>query len=653
MLPPHSSMIRRFAPRLLVLLGLIGVIALLFLLPEVAWARAGGGGSFGGGGGGGGGGGFGGGSGGGGGGGGDLIYLLIWLCMRYPLIGVPVVLGIFAFMIFGGVQANSAHVTHTIRRGRQRQADRLKSEAVAAIRSRDPEFDMTAFCGRARQAFLKIQSAWSDQDLSSVRPFISDGIHERFSLQIEMQKAEGIRNEMESVHVDAVDPVAVYTSQNFDTIHLRIEARATDYKVQLDSGKKIRGSDISGPFTEYWSFSRRPGVKSLATAGAIEGNCPRCGASLKVVDRAECESCGATVNSGEYDWVLTEITQEQEWQVPGEEQNIPGISELQARDPEFNMQHIEDRVSVMFWRLRAAEFSKDTELLRPVALPSALERLLGEMLEKDNYWKDPAVGKVELLSVNPGPAGEFDRLKVKVRWSGILVDRAGGRERILRAKTIYSHVFIIVRQHDSRSSQAATFSSAGCSNCGAPLKINREGECEFCGTLLVTGEYDWVLEDVVRASFADQWGQISARPAAAASSSSLVDGHHDDALALAVIAKVMLMDGHLDPKEREALERLGKHRSLTSRQVDEIIKEANVSEAQIPLPDDPHQANSHLEQLIHAVLADGQISRKERKLLERYADRVGLTDADVRLAINRERRRAFQLAKAELRRGKA
>ena len=134
--------------------------------------------------------------------------------------------------------------------------------------------------------------------------------------------------------------VAYESDRFFDTIHVRVVASCVDYTVDLESGKKVSGSKQSESFTEYWSFLRRPGVKTLEKPGAVEGFCPNCGAQLQVSDRTECVSCNAMINSGEYDWVLSEITQASEWAF-SPRRSIPGLPEMCDKDPAFNVQHIE------------------------------------------------------------------------------------------------------------------------------------------------------------------------------------------------------------------------------------------------------------------------------------------------------------------------
>lgn len=631
------------------------------LLAAECFARAGGGGNYGGGssggGGFGGGGGFSGGGGGGfsggggsGGGGGDLIYFIFWFCMNYPLIGIPLVLGVGYLIFFGAEEAKKSHVTRTIRRGRQKQSDRLRSEAISKIQSHDRAFSIESFFGRVKTAFTKIQDAWSQQDLTPVRPFISDGIHERFSLQIGMQKTEGIRNAMENVVVHQLEAVAIFSTSSFDTIHMRIEASAIDYDVQLENGKRV-GEKSSSRFVEYWSFHRRPGAKSLQGLGSIEGNCPRCGAVLEIVDRAECQSCGAHVNSGEYDWVLAEITQEQEWNVPGVAEQIPGLAELQQRDPTFSIQHIEDRTSVMFWRLQSAEFYDDLQYAKPVVTPDYLENY-AKSLRHSEYWKDPAVGKVEIIDLQPGRDEQPDHLRVKVRWSARRVEKSkSGRLKTLRTQAIYTHVYVLVRDHNVASSAESTFTSAGCPSCGAPVSVNKEGECVYCGARLNTGAFDWVLDDVLpyTASLS-----LRAEPIEdAATITKLAPGWAppkvDTQLSLAVLAKIMLVDGQVSDPERKALYRLGSHRNYKPEQVDAIINYAVESSRNIPTPENSQQATEFLDQIVHAVLADGQITRPEKKVLQRFAEKSGLSQADVTLAVNRERRNLYQSSRRELR----
>ncbi|HWL08641.1 MAG TPA: TIM44-like domain-containing protein [Planctomicrobium sp.] len=628
---------------------LSGVGTTSLCVTNTAWGRAGGGENFGGGGGGGGGGfdgGFGGGFGGGGhsyripGGQGGTASPV------NPFIILIVVVVVLLIVGNAGKSLQQQHVTRTIRTGNQRQADQLRQQALSAIQTRDPQFELNPFLDRVTTAFEKIQTAWSEQDLKNVRAFISDGVSERFQLQIRMMQTAGFRNVMTNVQVLSRQAVALYSTEHFDTIHVRISASASDRNVDLKTGRPIHGTDHSGSFVEFWSFHRRPGAKSLSGSGAIEGQCPRCAAPLEIVDRAKCPSCGAQVNSGEYDWVLSEITQESEFQIPGSEQELPGMEQLRSRDSGFSLQHIEDRVSVMFWRLRAAEFYNDVKYAAPVLTPEMRSQFAAGLANHNRYWKDPAVGQVEVMDADSASSG-MDQLRVKVRWSGTLMNRSSRRETELRGKAINTHVFTLSRQLNVQTNLSETFSSAGCPQCGAPLEIDGSGGCQYCGAALTNGQFDWVLQSVdpfsgelARQHFAGLHQQREQHP-----EQNVAVHATDTPLALSILVQAALIDGILDEGERTVLHKLGARRGLTAEQVDDVIQQSQTMESHPPNPQTPVEAKSYMTQLVHVFLADGVLSRAEQKLLSGYAGMVGLSDADVRMAINRERTKLYTAAR--------
>ena len=42
----------------------------------------------------------------------------------------------------------------------------------------------------------------------------------------------------------------------------------------------------------------------------------------------------------------------------------------------------------------------------------------------------------------------------------------------------------------------SNMSTTNCPNCGAPTQITSAGQCEYCGSVITTGEHDWVLTDI-------------------------------------------------------------------------------------------------------------------------------------------------------------
>ena len=99
---------------------------------------------------------------------------------------------------------------------------------------------------------------------------------------------------------------------NFDSITVRFDAIAKDYEVD-DSGKMVSGDKTIQPFTEFWTFIRSQAARSRVGETAEITQCPNCGAPVSINESGICAYCKATVTTGQFGWVLNNITQASEW----------------------------------------------------------------------------------------------------------------------------------------------------------------------------------------------------------------------------------------------------------------------------------------------------------------------------------------------------
>jgi len=627
-------------------LFLLIVFVVLLLTASSVFARAGGGGSYGGGGGG------GGGGAGGGSGMGYLFVMLIRLAIERPLIGVPLLIVVIILLIKFGKKTRSGYETRTITRaGRlNTEQDQIKmEEALQSLIQRDPAFTPAAFLQRAGIAFTELQTAWSDQDLGGVRQFISDGINERFSLQVEMQRQEGFRNRMENIAILSSRIVGVTSDRHFDTIHVEITAKADDADVDLDSGRVLRRNS-SDSFIEYWSFMRKPGAQTLDGGGLVEGSCPNCGAHLELSDSGKCSHCDSVLNSGEYDWVLAEITQSMEWNVISDTSLIPGLDELSQQDQGFNLQHIEDRTSVIFWRLMNCWFLNETDPARKVVLPTFLKQFATQLdhTSEDGWWlffRDAAVGAVEVQSIIPGQAGDFDRIEVLVKWSGRNARRnAEGKTRSPGGRAIRPQIFTLARKHGAQTSVDSSFRSSHCPNCGAPYEGGTTGTCDYCGTPLNDGARSWVLESVKSFS-ASRITQAAVSPIRRA---SLVPPD----IILSAMVSSMYADGEVDEKEMEVLRGFAEARSISDETLDGIIDTVKSGAHVLPEPSNPTEVREVLAAMARMAIADGKLSKDEKEIMQAYGEANGLAWADVKLILAQQKAILYAQAKTTIRESK-
>ena len=633
-----------------------------------ALARGGGGGGFDGGGGGGGGGGAGGSGGGGGGGdgGGDGsgIGELIWLIVRYPKVGVPVVVVLLVIGAVGKRKGQAAYQGRVIRRGGEALLGNRRDAALASLRARDPAFDDAAFLARTRTAFAKVQAAWCSHDLTPMRPFVSDGIHERFALQTKEQEELGYRDRMDDLHVLGAELARVVTQRPFDVVTVALHATAKDYRVRLADGTKIRGTDAPEEFVEYWTFQRRTGGSTKpGSAGLIEGRCPNCGAAIELNQWSACTYCRAILRSGEFDWVLTEITQASEWR-DTPDAAVPGLDALRAKDPGFDLQHLEDRASVMFWRLAMSERLGSVGPVRKIASPefaAAFARRLAGDADDDgtrSFVGERAVGSVDTCGFTT--ADGFDRALVDVRWQGtrFAAKPSAAPERGEKLPTLAT-LLELARRSDAKSDADASVASAHCPRCGAPELGGATNACEFCGEVMNDGRRDWVLERVfLRTSEEGEAALAALVPRVGAAGGAGAEGEAPVAArppvrraCVAWLARTMWADGEPDPREREVLEGVAEKAGMRRAELEDAIAGASAAgDGAVvgPGPADVAEARAWLDVMAEVALADGRISPPEASLLLELGAAHGLARADVGLVCAQAKTRLYRQAKAAL-----
>lgn len=645
--PSRTRRWSRLGPALLLLLAM----AILFsLAADATWARAGGGGGFGGGGGGGG--GFGGGGGGFGGG-----YHGTGRGGRTSPGMVLFVVGVWAVIAIVGASARRKQNDRTIVRGVQAFNQNRRDRCIDALKQRDASFDPAAFLQRFGKAFMKIQHAWCNQVLTTVRPFISDGIYERFSLQIDEQKALGYRDHMENITIHFADIEQIVPTGPFDILTVRVRASAVDYRQDLRTGKRISGATSAESFTEFWSFVRRPdAVTKTGQAGLMEGNCPNCGAGVGINQAADCEHCGAALRSGVYDWVLSEITQAGEWRAE-RQVSPPGVGELRQRDRGFTIQHLEDRASVMFWRRATAARLGRIEPLRKIATEEYCQTLLKSLAvgQDSRTWTgDCAVGSVDTLGILLAEEDEpFDRALMAIRWAGVRYqsERGNPAGAPVGERALHHSLFVLGRSRDAKTGVNTAVSSAHCPGCGAPESGGVSNACEYCGEVLNDGTGDWVLMDVLSHAHPRAealMARVRSRPTGAKGPDSAAVRTPASAGLLAWMIQTVIADGNVDQRERQMLNAAATKLDIDRSTLDAMIASARQGELQPPSPADLEEARAWIAAMASLAMSDGTIHPQEKRLFLETGKRVGLGLYDVNLILRQQRLALLKQGRLEL-----
>jgi predicted lipid-binding transport protein (Tim44 family) len=178
--------------------------------------------------------------------------------------------------------------------------------ALASLGAEDPGFSVAALEARVATVFEALHRGWAGQDLRVVRPFVTDSLLRSLQADLEGLRKRGLVNAVEKARITR-QQVAKLVRGKVDAATVRVWA--TGYEVTTRGGVLVEGSRASErPYSEYWTLIRGTGVRGAAPAPKV---CPPCGAPLSINMAGHCDHCGSHVTSGEFDWVLSRIEQDE------------------------------------------------------------------------------------------------------------------------------------------------------------------------------------------------------------------------------------------------------------------------------------------------------------------------------------------------------
>jgi predicted lipid-binding transport protein (Tim44 family) len=181
----------------------------------------------------------------------------------------------------------------------------------AEFERNNAQFSWSQFQERATLIFKELQAAWSSMNWEKARPHETDNIFQMHQYWIDAYRRQALRNVVDNLAITSIQPVKIQEDAFYQAITLRIWAQGCDYTVDA-SGRIVSGSNRNlRKWSEYWTFIRNKQAKS--SEARTDLNCPNCGSPLKVNAAGICEFCGGKITSGEFDWVLSKIEQDESY----------------------------------------------------------------------------------------------------------------------------------------------------------------------------------------------------------------------------------------------------------------------------------------------------------------------------------------------------
>ncbi|HSP18992.1 MAG TPA: TIM44-like domain-containing protein [Myxococcaceae bacterium] len=184
------------------------------------------------------------------------------------------------------------------------------------------------------------------------------------------------------------------------------------------------------------------------------------------------------------------------------------VNALHASDPGFDLVVFLDQVKALFLRVQGAWAAGNLAPVRRDLSDATFQRLrvqlalLGSQGVR-NVTEDMAV--LDLQPVGLERTAAFDTLQVRIRAQARDVDvplALGAEQARARARgaplASFTEVWSFVRRPGTRSRSGAAPEPGKWPNCGAPFDGGAAGNCTFCGAIVNSGAYDWVLAEITQ-----------------------------------------------------------------------------------------------------------------------------------------------------------
>jgi predicted lipid-binding transport protein (Tim44 family) len=128
------------------------------------------------------------------------------------------------------------------------------------IKSMDPLFGEDKFKDQAMDYFFKIQGAWADRDMKTVKHLLTPEMFGILQEDADKMRQGGQLNKLENIAVREVNITEAWQESGQDFLTIRIYATLLDYTIDEKTGGIISGSKIEpAKFEEYWTFTRPVG----------------------------------------------------------------------------------------------------------------------------------------------------------------------------------------------------------------------------------------------------------------------------------------------------------------------------------------------------------------------------------------------------------
>jgi uncharacterized Zn finger protein (UPF0148 family) len=553
-------------------------------------------------------------------GGGDLgiIYLIFYLMRIIPFPFNIIILGIVIVVYISANKKQKKNKSAFKDFPIQNQGGNAASGNVSGystFQKANSNFDESEFLHKVNTAFMGIQKAWSEKNISKARRFISDGVNQRFLTQIEMMGILKQTNIISDIEIDNIWIDKIESDGEFDIIHAGISAYANDiFKSELS---KSLNTDVSEDFIEYWSFIRKKSSKNKDLYGTVE--CPNCKAPLdgKNSDVVKCTFCGTLLNNGDYDWILSEITQANDYAASRTSKrkldHVASEIAKKAFEEESSIQLIEDKASNAYLQIISAESTNSYDRVKRFISDAYSNKLSSLKTNETTAYNRLFLNDVSLIGAGKTDTDNLLYISIRSSFQRIKILEKNRISKIDPFVVSKTEVLIFKKEINGGKSKGSLYAGS-CPACGGAVEDELATKCSYCGTAYNRGSKDWVVKDIISM---EEYAGISSKEMTNSVKAAVLDGVYDiKDYAMNNIMMIIAADGKFDNREKQLAEALAKKFGYKSAILDPLFKQAASGRLSIKMPEDRKKREKIYSLMFKAAMADNDLSAEESRLLD-------------------------------------
>ena len=185
-----------------------------------------------------------------------------------------------------------------------------------------------------------------------------------------------------------------------------------------------------------------------------------------------------------------------------------GLVEAQVKeiDELFNKEEFISWAKTLFIKLQNAWTDRDWSVIRPFESNELFEQHKAQL---DGYIRNKTINVMDRICVNYAKlysfyqSGDKDVLIILLncRMSDYIINEEtkevikGDKE----TERVNTYKMTFIRKTGVKTKAGSNkLNTANCPNCGAPTQITSAGKCEYCNSIVTTGEFSWVLNNLER-----------------------------------------------------------------------------------------------------------------------------------------------------------